>query len=70
VRSWEQRAFEDTVRRERLLVEEPDGIHVVREQYPADKDTQRAEPHETDRHSTESGEQGGFLGNLMRKALQ
>ncbi len=51
--------FEETLRRERIAVEDPNNTGLVHEQYPADADRAEEEHHE-----------GGLLGTLVRKALQ
>ncbi|HZR99723.1 MAG TPA: DUF2382 domain-containing protein [Chloroflexota bacterium] len=65
VASTEHQCFEDTLRRDRLVIEDPNNTHLVHEQYPtADggrtdhDDRARAEHEET-----------GPLGQLMRKVL-
>ena len=69
----ERQLFQDTLRRERLVVHDPQNTGLVRELYPtteseeaaADSDAEavaRAEP-ENDNHS-------GILGHLVRKALE
>jgi uncharacterized protein (TIGR02271 family) len=71
VRAWERQLFEDTVRKERLVVEEPSESHAVRERYPAEHgpDATPAHSARTD-HDPASADEGGFLGHLMRKALK
>jgi len=54
VGSTERQLFQDTLRRERLVVEDPQHTGLVREQYP------------TEGPDAESG----FLENLVRKALE
>jgi uncharacterized protein (TIGR02271 family) len=74
VGTTERQLFEDTLRRERLVVDDPQRTGLVHEQYPTgeldnerltDKDTAEVQPKETDEQSD-----GGFLGNLVRKALE
>ena len=69
VRSWERRLFEETLRKERLVVEEPPGARTLREQYPAATD---GEPSTADERHAERDrpDEGGLLGHLVRKALQ
>ena len=63
VATTERQLFEDTLRRERLVVEDPAHTGLVREQYPtAESDD---EPEEEDDRSNE----GGLLNQLVRKAL-
>jgi len=66
VGTTERQLFEDVLRRERLVVEDPSGTGLVHEQYPVDPVERRAE----DDTDTEPREQPGFLGNLVRKALE
>jgi uncharacterized protein (TIGR02271 family) len=69
VRSWERQLFEDSVRKERLVVEEPPRADAVREKYPVPEEPSPTPPHaaETER---DQPEEGGFLTHLVRKALQ
>jgi uncharacterized protein (TIGR02271 family) len=64
VETSERRLFEDTLRRERLVIEDPNNTGLVHEQYPADGD--RADGDRT----KEPREEGGPLGALFRKVLQ
>jgi stress response protein YsnF len=61
VGTTERQLFEDTLRRERLVVEDPQHTGRVREVYPADEEEPAAE--ESDRES-------GFFEGLVRKALE
>jgi len=61
VGTTERQLFEDTLRRERLVVEDPQHTGRVREVYPADDEEPSAE--QSDRES-------GFLEGLVRKALE
>jgi len=74
VATTERQLFQDTLRHERLVVEDPQQTGLVHEQYPTgeaagegltDKDAAEAQPKETDEQPD-----GGFLGNLVRKALE
>jgi hypothetical protein len=53
----EKRLFEDTVRRERLVVEDPNRTGLVRERYPTAEEEA-------------SEEEGGLLEKLGRKVLE
>ena len=66
VATTERRLFQDTLRRERLVVEDPSGTGLVHEVYPTD------EPRETPAADTEqdSHETSGFFGSIVRKALE
>lgn len=72
VSAREQQVFEDTLRRERLVVEDPDNTGLVREVYARDEDeTEDGQaPREKARREKkrEAGDQG-FLNNLVKKAL-
>jgi uncharacterized protein (TIGR02271 family) len=74
VGTTERQLFEDTLRRERLVVDDPQHTGLVHEQYPTgelegermtDQDAAEAQPKETDEQPD-----AGFLGNLVRKALE
>jgi uncharacterized protein (TIGR02271 family) len=74
VGTTERQLFEDTLRRERLVVDDPQHTGLVHEQYPTgepggehptDADAAEVQPKGTDEPSD-----GGFLGNLVRKALE
>lgn len=56
ISSTDVQVFEDTLRRERLVIEDADHAGVVRERYPADGD-------ETQQHES-------FFENLKRKMMQ
>jgi len=67
----EKRLFEDTVRRERLVIEDPDRTGRVREQYATARP--EGEPVAGDIGSDEAAagpEGGGFLEKLGRKVLE
>ncbi len=71
VGTTERQLFEDTLRRERLVVEDPAHTGLVREQYPTHPaaDGQDGVAPEKD-HAPEGSEpEGGFFDNLVRKAL-
>jgi uncharacterized protein (TIGR02271 family) len=61
VGTTERQLFEDTLRRERLVVEDPQHTGRVREVYPADDEEPSAE---------QSDNESGFLEGLVRKALE
>jgi uncharacterized protein (TIGR02271 family) len=65
VGTTERRLIEDTLRRERLVIEDPNNTGLVHEQYPA-----AAEHDERPKEETREREEGGFLGQLVRKAFQ
>jgi len=65
----ERQLYQDTLRRERLMVEDPQHTGLVREQYPVSA-PENGEANE-DRGSSKGAEpDGGVLGNLVRKALE
>jgi uncharacterized protein (TIGR02271 family) len=70
----ERQLFEDTLRRERLVVEDPQHTGMVHERYSAgeaasevtaDKDSAGGHDAESDKEP-----EGGFVGQLVRKVLQ
>jgi uncharacterized protein (TIGR02271 family) len=63
VGSTERQLFEDTLRRERLVVDDPNQTGRVREVYPADEEAAEAAEAEGDARS-------GFFEGLVRKALE
>jgi len=74
VATVERRLFEDTIRRERLVVEDPSNTGLVHEQFPDQmhEDQVVAKDERTDDRTDaepSAHEDGGFLGNLVRKAL-
>jgi uncharacterized protein (TIGR02271 family) len=81
VRTNERRLFEETLRRERLVVEDPRHTGLIREQYPTDiapgeqrLDSQGRVVDSGERpDDTEQGEQqsaGGFLEHIARRVLE
>jgi uncharacterized protein (TIGR02271 family) len=70
VRVSERHLFEDTLRQERLKLEDPQGTGLVHEQDPTDE-AREEEPAETEtERSTAAPREGGLLENLVRKALE
>lgn len=69
VGTTERQLFEDTLRRERLVVEDPHHTGLVKELYPTDHVEERAPEngHEAQRSEPEDS---GFLEHLVRKALE
>lgn len=69
VGTTERQLYQDTLRRERLVVEDPQHTGLVREQYPGGATDTRTDDENHD--SSERAEaDSGFLGNLVRKALE
>jgi len=66
VGTTERQLFQDTLRRERLVVDDPEHTGLVREQYSVHEDG--AEHDDVD--GPGRAESDGFLGNLVRKALE
>jgi len=69
VRALETQLFEDTLRKERLVVEEPAEPHAVRERYSAEAADELASI-EDRRSDRDQSDEGGLLSHLVRKALQ
>ena len=74
VGTTKRQLFEDTLRRERLVVEDPQHTGMVHERYPAGgaageviADEDSAGDHDAE---CESEPEGGFVGQLVRKVLQ
>jgi uncharacterized protein (TIGR02271 family) len=65
VATTETRLFEDTLKRERLFVEDPDNTGMVREQYPTGEEHEPRQGDEA-RRDAPPPEEGGFLDNLRR----
>ncbi len=74
VATTERQLFEDTLRRERLVVEDPQQTGLVREQYPtgdlSGEHSEDANPGPHDDAEEGDKSDGGLLENLVRKALQ
>jgi uncharacterized protein (TIGR02271 family) len=69
VATTERQLFQDTLRRERLVVEDPQHTGLVHEQYPAAHPESSPKDESSDL-STRNEPESGFLGNLVRKALE
>lgn len=69
VATTERQLFQDTLRRERLVVEDPLHTGLVHEQYPVG-DPESSPEDESSDLSTRNEAESGFLGNLVRKALE
>ncbi|MCA1644503.1 MAG: YsnF/AvaK domain-containing protein [Chloroflexi bacterium] len=74
VATTEKQLFEDTLRRERLVVEDPQQTGLVREQYPtgdlAGEHSENASAGPEDTAEVDDKSEGGLLETLVRKALQ
>src|SRR5918912_1830978 len=64
VATTERQVFQDTVRRERLVVEDPQRTQLVHEVYPTPERTADAEAEGAADDAREREESGGFLENL------
>ena len=68
VGTTETRRFEDTLRRERLVIEDPNNTGLVHEQFPTEQvSTEPGEEDTRTRDEARQREEGGFLQNLVRK---
>ena len=68
--STERQLFQDTLRRERLVIEDPQDTGLVHERH-ASGDQAQAEPDSEQAQAAEQGEhEGGLLEHLVRKALE
>ncbi|MDP9224194.1 MAG: YsnF/AvaK domain-containing protein [Actinomycetota bacterium] len=65
----ERQLYQDTLRRERLVVEDPQHTGLVREHYPISA-PESANQDENLASSERPEAESGFLGNLVRKALE
>ena len=65
----ERQLFQDVLRRERLVVDDPQRTGLVREQYPVSSTDSDKEVEDLD-GSERAEPESGFLGNLVRKALE
>ena len=70
----ERQLFEDSLRRERLVVDDPQHTGLVHERYPmgepAGERPTDEDAAEARRDDTEETPEGGILGHLVRKALE
>jgi len=69
VGTTERRLFQDTVYRERLVVEDSQGTGLVRQMYATADPAGTREP-DAERDDDQAEDQGGFLQQLVRKALE
>lgn len=69
VGTTERQLFEDTLQRERLVVDDPQGTGLVRELYPTDEAESPAASAE-EREEKQNEPEGGFLEHLVRRALE
>jgi len=64
----ERQLFQDTLRQERLVIEDPNNTHLVHERY-ADVDTDDVDRDDPRAENAKADDEGGILGQLVRKAL-
>jgi uncharacterized protein (TIGR02271 family) len=69
VASTEHQLFEDTLRRDRLVIDDPNNTHLVHEQYPHLNGEHDDGDGHADGHDRAEHDEGGPLGQLMRKVL-
>lgn len=69
VGTTERQLYQDTLRRERLVVEDSQHTGLVRERYPTEASDSSTDDEMVDRVEQAEPETG-FLGNLVRKALE
>lgn len=70
VRTTERQLFEDTVRRERLVVEDPQQTRLVHETYPTEDTPSRDGANGPVNDATAEGGDANFLTRLVAKALE
>lgn len=72
VRTTDRQLFEEMLRRDRLVIEDPQQTRLVHEVYPNPTDEDRPSDglSDAERTETESDENGGFLTRLVTKALE
>jgi uncharacterized protein (TIGR02271 family) len=70
IRTTERQLFEDTVRRERLVVEDPQQTHLVHEVYPREDADSRDTGNGPVDDASDEGADGNFLTKLVTKALE
>ena len=68
VGTTERQLFQDTLRRERLIIEDPQQTGLVHERYPTDESA-GSHPTEEEPHADEHAK-GGLLEHLVRKVLE
>jgi uncharacterized protein (TIGR02271 family) len=69
VETSERQLFEETLRRERLVVEDPNNTGLVHERFPAGEDGERPADRVPDKQDPRHHE-GGFLEKVVRKAFE
>ncbi|MGI9147932.1 MAG: YsnF/AvaK domain-containing protein [Chloroflexota bacterium] len=69
VGTTERQLFEDTLRRERMVVDDPNNTGLLREQYPTDE-PEASPTHDKAEPGEPTAPEGGFFEHLVRKALE
>jgi uncharacterized protein (TIGR02271 family) len=73
VQTHERRVFEDTLKKERLVVDDATGANLVRERYPSTEPHATGDPSEPllsrEELRAQERESGGLLGKVVRKVL-
>jgi uncharacterized protein (TIGR02271 family) len=69
VGTTQRQLFQDSLRRERLVVDDPQHTGLVREQYPTGRAAQ-ASAEAAEQADPGSADDNGFLGHVMRKVLE
>ncbi len=69
VGTTERQLFEDTLRRERVVVDDPNNTGLLREQYPTDE-PEASPTHDKADPGEPTAPEGGFFEHLVRKALE
>jgi len=64
----ERQLFQDTLRQERLVIEDPNDTNLVHERY-ADVDVDDGDRDDRRHDAEKADDEGGILGQLVRKAL-
>lgn len=70
VGTTERQLFEDTLRRERLIVDDPQPTGLVQERYPTGEQIDRDAPSAHREGEPSEKPESGFLEHLVRKALE
>jgi uncharacterized protein (TIGR02271 family) len=70
VGTTERQLFQDTLRRERLLVQDPQRTGLVHERYPSGPSSEEEGRIESDTGDDNEQGEGGFLEHFVRKALE
>ena len=69
LRTTETRLYEDTLRRERLVIDDPNRTGLVHERFPTDDGAANQRSNDRARNAPDH-EEGGFLEKVVRKAFE